>query len=89
MTAKFEVWAVNIWYSMPCTVNSNTCVLIKELILLWNGFRILYKRPDLVKSLLELVHDSQRKQSNTRRDGKDLIYIYRMWTRSIVGNLVL
>ncbi|XP_028404698.1 tetratricopeptide repeat protein 39B-like [Dendronephthya gigantea] len=40
-----------------------------ELILLWNGFRILYKRPDLIKSLLELVHDTQRKQSTTRSDG--------------------
>ncbi|CAB4042662.1 Hypothetical predicted protein, partial [Paramuricea clavata] len=45
-----------------------------ELILLWNGFRILYKRPDLVKSLLELVHESQRKQSNTRSDG----YVYKI-----------
>jgi hypothetical protein len=41
----------------------------KELILLWNGFRILYKKPDLVKNLLELVHESQRKQSSTRSDG--------------------
>lgn len=37
-----------------------------ELILLWNGFRIVYKRPDLVKALLELVHEAQRKQSITR-----------------------
>lgn len=42
----------------------------KELILLWNGFRILYKRPDLIKSLLELVHETQRKQSTTRSDGE-------------------
>ncbi|XP_046845463.1 tetratricopeptide repeat protein 39B-like [Xenia sp. Carnegie-2017] len=40
-----------------------------ELIFLWNGFRIIYKKPNLVKSLLELVHESQRKQSITRRDG--------------------
>ena len=51
----------------------NICSLIKELILLWNGFRILYKRPDLVKNLLELVHESQRKQSCTRSDGEIIL----------------
>ena len=59
----------------------DVCMIIiyhfKELILLWNGFRILYKRPDLVKNLLELVHESQRKQSSTRSDGMASIYCIR------------
>ena len=68
-TLRLNSWCPAGLYQTPLSISSGfnfRLILKQELMYIWNGFKVLNHRPDLVQPLMKLVENSLHKLKQTK-----------------------